>query len=410
MKKNLFLLLGMMALIFGGCAQKDKMGQIDIESTEASKELTTTSETSVELVENDTDNWDSINETLKSITESKNLKVVYETDNEIKNEDKNVSVTLNGYENIEIQNFSTDFIIPFGDQTDTGNVILLSMTIKNDTKESVYVGPGYYMSVIGYSSSISRNKSLLGDDIVSELVVTNNELKPNEEITGYVALSVNPEAVAKINENKSAKLELPGIFTKADSFSKDDALIDTKEIEIPLVGEGEDKLSEAAEFYQDKVTVDNWGTKTLITKKDINEEKSFSDIKVKFNGYQMTELKPNEDQMPRFEKFDKGIILMTASITIKNESKEAIKFDSTSATLTIGNSVKMMHENFLEVKGENEDLEPNKEDTKYIVFVIDKESYDKLYKDQEYNLDISLYDQKYARITEIDDISFKFKN
>ncbi|MGX7014602.1 DUF4352 domain-containing protein [Vagococcus silagei] len=412
MKKQLVLLtIGLTALTLGGCNKPKEADKKSAVSTATSKKLEKkTTESTTKKEKSDSGDWSAINDTLKSTTEAKDLKVVYEKNEAIKNENQGVSVTLNGYENVEIKNFSNDLNIPFGNQNETGNVVLFSTTIKNDTKEPVYVGPGFTMYVTGYSPAISRKPGLLDKDLVDELVSVKNELPAGKEISGYVAAAIKPEAMAKINEHKTAKLELPGIFKKQDSFKKEDALLEFKEVEIPLVGEGEDTLAKASEFYKDKATADNWGTKKMISEKKVGEEKSFSDIKVKFDGYQVTEFEPNEDQKPRFKKLDKGIILMTTSVTIKNDSKEAISFNTTSATLTVGDSVKMMNEKYLEVDGANEKLEPGKTDTKYLVFVMDKESYDKLYKDQEYNLDVSLYDQKFARMTNIDDLSFKFKN
>lgn len=152
------------------------------------------------------------------------------------------------------------------------------------------------------------------------------------------------------------------------------------------------------------------GTKTLLASKEPKETKEFEGIKVTLDGYQFTEFVPNEDQASRFKKFETGVVLLTTKLTVKNDGKASIKFGNTSGSLTMGNSVKTLSQNGLEVTAEKTDLPVGEEATKYLVFAMDKESYEKLYHEQEFKLSVRLYDEKFASMTNLDDVTFTFKN
>lgn len=101
-------------------------------------------------------------------------------------------------------------------------------------------------------------KTFLGEDLVSELVQKKNEIKPTEVVSGYVALAIKPEAVEKIKEAGTAELELPGLYDKADSYRKTDALVEPKKETIALSNEGEQKKSPILNFTKIKLRRKTW--------------------------------------------------------------------------------------------------------------------------------------------------------
>lgn len=412
MKKSVWLsMVGISLLALGACGKEkeketttSKISESTIVSSEKTKETTESKEKKA-----DVGNWQEINDQLKKTTEAKKLTVQHESKEAIVNEKDGVKVAINGYEYVEINDFSKDLRITFADQVEKGGVILVSTTLKNDSDKSVYTSAGYTISVTGFSSAISRNKSLLGTDVVDDLVKVKYEIKPKEEFTGYVALPVKPEAMEKIAENGEAMFELPGMYSKPESFKKEDAIIEPKESKISLSGEGAEKAEAQGAFYEDKATVENLGEKKMLIDQKDGKQAEFEGAKVTLDGYQITEFTPNEDEAPRYKNFDTGVIVLTAKVTIKNDGKETLNLGQTSATLTIGNKEKLMHENMLEINND-EELPTGKEGSKFIVFAMDKESYEKLYHDKEFKLDVSLYDQKFVRLTDNDDLAFTFTN
>ena len=405
MKRKLVLPLLAIALLgISGCEDKkesDSKTDVTKSSISSTKQQEDAETSSSEIEEQKTDNktdLDTVQKVLKEQTKAEKLTKLFEKDDVITNGDNNVNFTINGYQYLKIENFSRDFAVSYGDQNKEGGVLLVSATFKNNSDTKVYVGPGFSMSVVGYDSAIGRDEDLLENDLVGELLDKKNELKPNEELSGYVALGVKPAAMEKITESGTAEFELPGFYSKPDSFSKADTIVEPKKESIALTNEGESSNTEASQFYEDKITTENMGTKTMIDEKKLEKVENFENVAITAEGSQITSFEPNEEQASRFSKFESGVILITVKLNIRNDGDTPLNVDSTSATLKIGDSVKMMSENMLQTKNGADEVGKGEEATKCLVFALDKESYEKLYKDQDLLLDVNLYDTNFKRI------------
>ncbi|MGM0175349.1 DUF4352 domain-containing protein [Enterococcus sp. DIV0800] len=373
---------------------------VDISKEEATEESSTASE---EM----TSKWTEIKGKLQKETEAEKVETLYENNDTLENSKDGMGVTIQGYSYLKIENFSRNLRVPFGDQTSEGGVILISATIKNESQQPIYIGPGFSLSVTGVNSSIERSNRLLEDDLVSQLVEVKREFKPGDERSGYIALPIKPEVMKKIEEYKKARIEIPGIFDKADSYGKENTIVEKKEVSIALSGEGEGQTASSEAFYPDKVTAEDWGDKKGLVSNTVNKSVEFEGVKVTLDGYQVVDFTPNEDKQARFSNSEAGLVLVTAKITAVNNGKETLKFDNTSGTLTMGKTVKLLNTNMLEEKASSEDLAPGGTGTKYLVFLMDKEEYEKNYKKLSNLLDISIYDQSFGRMTKIGDLSFE---
>lgn len=414
MKRKIVLPLMAIALLgISGCEDKKEsdsktdVTKSSISSTKQQEDAETSSSEIEEQKMDDKTDLDTIQKVLKEQTKAEKLTKLFEKDDVITNGDNNVNFTINGYQYLKIENFSRDFAVSYGDQNKEGGVLLVSATFKNNSDTSVYAGPGFSMSVVGYDSAIGRDEDLLENDLVGELLDKKNELKPNEELSGYVALGVKPAAMEKITESGTAEFELPGFYSKPDSFSKADTIVEPKKESIALTNEGESSNTEASQFYEDKITTENMGTKTMIDEKKLEKVENFENVAITAEGSQITSFEPNEEQASRFSKFESGVILITVKLNIRNDGDTPLNVDSTSATLKIGDSVKMMSENMLQTKNGADEVGKGEEATKCLVFALDKESYEKLYKDQDLLLDVNLYDTNFKRITKIGNILFE---
>ena len=414
MKRKIVLPLMAIALLgISGCEDKKEsdsktdVTKSSISSTKQQEDAETSSSEIEEQKTDDKTDLDTIQKVLKEQTKAEKLTKLFEKDDVITNGDNNVNFTINGYQYLKIENFSRDFAVSYGDQNKEGGVLLVSATFKNNSDTSVYAGPGFSMSVVGYDSAIGRDEDLLENDLVGELLDKKNELKQNEELSGYVALGVKPAAMEKITESGTAEFELPGFYSKPDSFSKADTIVEPKKESIALTNEGESSNTEASQFYEDKITTENMGTKTMIDEKKLEKVENFENVAITAEGSQITSFEPNEEQASRFSKFESGVILITVKLNIRNDGDTPLNVDSTSATLKIGDSVKMMSENMLQTKNGADEVGKGEEATKCLVFALDKESYEKLYKDQDLLLDVNLYDTNFKRITKIGNILFE---
>src|SRR5699024_7441554 len=65
---------------------------------------------------------------------------IYESDEEQTQELEDVKVTMHGYELVELEDFHSNFQIPFNDQTD-GGVLLTEYSVTNDSDDEVSYMP-----------------------------------------------------------------------------------------------------------------------------------------------------------------------------------------------------------------------------------------------------------------------------
>ncbi|EKZ4848258.1 hypothetical protein QO278_002966 [Listeria monocytogenes] len=348
---------------------------------------------------------------IKENTEAEKVSLAFENNKPIEEKQGDYSVRVNGYQYLKLENFSSDFRIPFGDQTKEGGVLLLSVTYKNSSKEKVYMGPGFSMSVVGYPSSISDKKGLLTESVSSMIYEQKYVLEAESDISGYLALAIAPEAVEKITKEGQAVLELPGLY-KSDNLKLEDAVLKPVKKQISLTKDNKEQPeNRKGDFYQDKTTAEFMGKKTMIINNTSQKSDSFDNINVSLEGYQIVSFEPNEDLKSRFSNFESGVVLATFKLKVANNGDDAVNVDSTSGTLTIGKTVKMMNENMLEVRDEEiENVGKGQSGTKYIVFALDKESYEKLYKDQEFQFGVSIKNTDFKQIISTRDISFNFSN
>ena len=90
------------------------------------------------------------------------------------------------------------------------------------------------------------------------------------------------------------------------------------------------------------------GVKTMKTEKKLNETKDLDGVKVTMDGYQFTDFEPNEDQAARFSRFETGVVLLTVKITIQNDGKVPLNFNSTSGSVKIGNKTQILSQSALD--------------------------------------------------------------
>lgn len=387
---------------------EEDRGELLIEESSDSSDITV--ESKKESRSNPSISWEDMEKDLEEKTETASLDRLYENSDPMIYAENDVEVQVNGYRYYKIQNFTRNLRIPFGDQNAEGGVIVLAVTIKNDTEKAAYYGNGFSFSITGSRSSLMRTKNMLTEDLESELLQNDSEIAAGEELTGFVPFAVEPAEMEKLDDNNEAILEVPGIFTKKGSFKSDDALfLGTKET-VPFDAKGEAKSEAVSHLYEDKATVENMGTKRLLVDKKIDETKEFEGVKVTLDGYQFAEFEPNEEQASRFRRYETGIVLLTAKVTIQNNGKEILQFNDTSGSLKVGNKGSIISQSALEVRADPSELAIGETQTKYLVVPIDKESYDKLYKDQEFVLNINIHDESHSRMNSAGDIEFRFKN
>src|SRR5699024_26188 len=103
-----------------------------------------------------------------------------------------------------------------------------------------------------------------------------------------------------------------------------------------LSEDGEERVSNNAAFYNDKVTNEDMGDKKMLKEKDdIGDSEELRGVTVILDGYQFTEFTPNEVEARRFSGLENGIVLLTVKFDIDNQDDADVSKNSISSKLTL---------------------------------------------------------------------------
>ena len=317
-------------------------------------------------------------------------KILYENNEPQVHQLDDISVSLDSYQLFELNDFHTNFSIPFDNQTD-GGVILAKYTIKNDSDKDAYYPPHFYLSFTGAQRSYNHYRNLVPDqdDLTEKLAPKNDYLvKSGESITGYYAYPFSKDDLEKILSLSVVSVEVNEAFSKKEDFS---SRIGTKgNFNLSLNKEGAEKVANNATFYEDKVTFNNMGDKKMLREgKDLNQKETIGDFDITFEGFQFTEFTPNSEEAPRFRNFNNGIVLLTVKFTVDNKSSENIGPFAIGSKLTMNNdSQYTLNEGMLEHNPPNSEIKAGESGELIKVFTLDQEQYEKILKDKPFSIEL----------------------
>lgn len=402
------------ALVLVACGGNDKKTETS-SSAESSSEKKVTKKESKKKVDSSSneagsEEFDKIVAGIKENLDAKEIKVLYADMKPQVFEQGTVTVSLDGYETLELNDFKQDFASKFRDNSDYAGLLLAKYTIVNTGKEDAYYSPIFGLDYSESKHGFSGSKNIMSEDVVdlsSTMVKKERKLTAGESVTGFLAFNIDGPSLDDMKKLAMVTMTIPAAYSK-DEISKEARLGEEVKIELPVTDKGEETIAEKAKFYPDKITVDNMGTKTLLKeKKDIAETADYGEAKVTFNGYQFTEFVPNETEAPRFSDFENGIVLMTASFTIKNDGDEIIAPSTSSATLNVNNDSQRIMNSGMSLPRTTDNEIKKGEDKEWIqVFAFDKEQYDKIWKDKDFSIKVNLR-QISGSLRKGEDVTFK---
>ncbi|KOP80375.1 hypothetical protein AMS59_03005 [Lysinibacillus sp. FJAT-14745] len=328
-------------------------------------------------------------------------KVLFENNEPQVHKMENVSISLDAYSVVELKDFHTDFNIPFGDQTN-GGVILAKYTVKNDMDKDVYYMPSLYATFTGATKDYSNYKDLIPeeDQLPTKLnYKTDYLLKAGEEVTGYIAYPFGETDLAKINELGTVAVEVPKPLTEKEKY--DSTIGSDGRFNLAINTDGSKKVASNSSFYQDKVTMDNMGEKTMLKEKsDINESKKIGDVNAILEGYQFTKFTPNEVEAPRFSNFTNGVTLLTVKFKLENKASSEIGLSSMSSKLSVNDGMQYaLSEGMLLNYKYNDVIKAGETGELLQVFVLDQEQYEKIWKDKAFEIELGPIRNKGAEDT-----------
>ena len=414
MKKKALVTMGILtALTLAACGEKKEKPAASTEvSTQASTETSTSeskSDTSTSTVEESTsqstEEQTSVNASgeLKKITEdikdemeAEEADILFTSTQPTKVKQGNVEIDIEEYSIIEVKDFHQDFSIPFGRQTDDGGIFLAKITVTNKENQDIWYSPMFDMTFTGATSAFSNTRKVLPENyanIGSDLTANKNLIKKGESVTGYLPMALDPEELSSILELGLVSYEVPAAYNKADSVKTADAIGKAESVQLSVSKSGAETVKENAKFYQDKATIKNMGTKTMIEEKEgIDDSQTIGEITTTLKGYQFTEFEPNEEEAPRFTDFN-GVVLLTLKYDIKNESDKEVAFTTANSTLLVDDGSLIVIGQGMLLDYKSTDVVKTGETKELIqVFAMDKEQYDKLWKDKTYKAQLALSD------------------
>ena len=326
--------------------------------------------------------------------------------------DSTLTLTLDGYEMLEVLDFHQDVSIPFDDHADRGGVLLAKFTIKNSGTASAFypLPPGYTFT--GATQAYSSNThNLLPEEMADFgkiLRDANTEVKPGEEVSGYMATAFAPDALDAVMGLGVLTMEVESGYTEADAFDFDKKIGDEQNVDLPLSSDGADAIVASGAFLQDSLSTDNMGTKTMdMEKTGIGETQEIGGVKITLDAYQFVIFEPNEVEAPRFENFENGIVVLTAKFLMDNQDTVAVDLSSLLTTLNMNNDgMWTTSEGMLTDYDSNSAIQPGTQGENLQVFVLDKEQYDKIWKDKEFSIEMDLRDTDMKDIGKGKEVTF----
>lgn len=319
-------------------------------------------------------------------------KVLYANDEPQVHNLKDIAVSLNAYTLVKLDDFHTDYAIPFRDQTD-GGVIIAEYTVKNDGDEDAYFMPSLDVTLThdGVEVYHTNNRDLLPSEVQLDTKLDHDSkylIPAGEAITGYVAYPFGKEQLNTAVDLGTIDVLVPTAHAKEDDFGT--SFGERGRFTLAVNAAGDESVATNSGFYEDRVTFEKMGDKEMLKEKsDINETQKLGENTVTLEGYQFTEFTPNADEAPRFESFANGIVLLTAKFEVENNGSENIETYGMNSKLTVNDgSQYMLNEGMLLKLGTNEVIEPDDKGELLQIFVLDQEQYEKIWKDKAFEIEV----------------------
>lgn len=367
--------------------------------------------TSENVASETTSSIETVLENLKQTTEVTESNLIYQNTREQSVEGNGVKIIVHDYSFVELKNFTKNLSFTFEDQTEIGYVLLIDMSFVNDTDKPAYVGLEEDVAIPTIARTYRHAPNLIDEQYALETAVNhanNYEIPANTVVRGFRAIPIQLNAAKKIEELGEATMTLSGIRSTPEISIKYD-LLQSEKIILPMSKDKEAKVDFAKQFYKDRVTAENQGEKQMIEEATVGETKEVNQIKLTLDGYQIVDFLPNQDFVDRFVNFKDGVVLITAQITIKNESTDQIvRAEGTHGNLILNDNISVLNQGLLELPLNDVLLKQGDETTMHIVFAISKDDYN-LYKDRSMAFKFSLIGDDFKTITNYDDYVFKVK-
>ncbi|MGM9988535.1 MAG: DUF5068 domain-containing protein, partial [Bacillaceae bacterium] len=393
MSKKIITLISAMTVatfMMTGCGQSDQANKEQKENVaKEAKEEKKSEDTGTKDTAGNSSDYSKLISYMEKETEGK-TKILYENKDPQVHKLDDVSVSMNNYTLVELNDFHNDFSIPFKDQTN-GGVILAHYSVKNDSNKDVYYMPNLDISFTGAEKIYTNYRYLLPEEeqLSTKLSPNNHYLvKAGETVSGYAAYPFSKDDLTKILALSTVSVDIP--VAQAGKDKVDTPIGSSGKFPLSLNKQGAEKIANDKAFYQDKVTFDNMGEKKMLKdKSNINKSQNLAGVNVTLDGYQFTQFTPNAAEAPRFENFKHGITLLTAKFKVDNKGSEDISLTSLSSKLNLNDNTQYtFNEGMLLKYSYNDLIKAGASGELLQIYTLDQEQYEKIWKDKNFEIEL----------------------
>ncbi|MFA1819786.1 DUF5068 domain-containing protein [Virgibacillus oceani] len=417
----LFVSLILSVLLITGCgSDEEEEATVDATEEEDTEEEVNDDEEVVEADEEEIESSEEFEGGFSELisymeeTTEGTANVLYENDDAQSHEMDGLTVTLDSYTLVELNDFHTNFNIPFDEEND-GALIIAQYTVKNDTDDDLHYMPHLDVTYVGAEKNIGNHRNILPEEQQLPVILSpDNDYTVNagEEVTGYYTYPFGETRFADVLDVGSVDVQVPTPQTDPEDFSS--TIGSEGRFTISLDEEGTAEQEETANegFYEDKVTADNMGDKTMIESEEgIGDTEELSNSTITLEGYQFTAFEPNADEAPRFENFTEGIVLLTVKFLIDNGEGADISKTSMTSRLDLNDGQQWtLNEGMLLNYDYNSAIESGEEGELLQVYPLDKEQYDLIWQDKSFEIEIGpLRDMEAEDISKGQEATFQLK-
>ncbi|MFD1067894.1 DUF5068 domain-containing protein [Oceanobacillus locisalsi] len=334
--------------------------------------------------------FDALISTMEEETEG-NATQLFENDESQSHEMEGLTLTLDAYQLVELEDFHTNYSIPFGDQTD-GGVILAKYTVNNDSDQDLHYMPSLDIDYVGATKIYSNYRELLPlDEQLPTVLSPDNDylVEAGEEVSGYIAYPFSQDELDDILAEGNVVVDVPTPTTDVDDFSSN--IGSGSEFSLPLDDENVEQNAdtESQDFYQDSISAENLGDKEMIEQDDgMDQSEDLRDVTITLEGYQFVDFTPNAEEAIRYDDPD-SVVAATIKMEIDNQGDEDIGLSSLTSTLTVNDgSQYLISEGMLVPYDNSSSIPAGEKDELLQTFLMDKEMYEEIWKDKSMELEV----------------------
>ncbi|MFD2215243.1 DUF5068 domain-containing protein [Metabacillus endolithicus] len=362
MKKSKFLFstLFFSTLLLTACGNDEEASGTKQEEAPAQAEETQTAneEVTTETEEKDAEEQpQGDNETLNPfIAEDSegNVEILYTNkDPQYTHDMEGFKVSVDEYQLVKVTDVNEYSTIYFDDQVD-GYVVTAKVTIENGTDKPMYYNNSHRIQLSNDLDYIPSDwKAFVPEDQQIFKIKKNKDdislFEAGEKVTGLLTFKMTNEDFEKLKSVKPKYVIEGGVAENSDFSGSISG--NSPSYDFIYNDEQAETTASQPQFYQDRLTSDNWADKKMIFEKsNINDTKKIGDVNVTVEGVQYTEVIPTEANKEMFSDFgDSGVAALTVKVKIDNGSTTPVSINNLGTILNVDdNRVRVLSQGMAE--------------------------------------------------------------